>query len=117
MRSPSRWPVALVLLVVLALAGCGIARTAGPPAPQTTVRVENRAWLDMNVYVLRGTQRVRLGNVTANSTRVLPIPQRLIFGATALRFLADPIGGRRNPISHEIVVRPGDQVTLYIPNQ
>jgi hypothetical protein len=81
------------------------------------VRVENRAWLDMNVYVLRGSQRVRLGNVTANSTRVLRIPQSLVFGATPLRFLADPIGSRRTPISHEIVVRPGDEVTLYIPNQ
>jgi len=34
-----------------------------------------------------------------------------------LRFLADPIGGSRTPISEEIVVRNGDVVQLMIPPQ
>jgi hypothetical protein len=33
-----------------------------------------------------------------------------------LRFLADPIGGNRAPVSDEIAVEPGDEVTLTIPS-
>lgn len=107
---------AAALLCLLALAACGGGSRGRSAGPQTTVRVENRAWLDMNVYVLRGTQRIRLGTVTGNTTRVLPIPSNLVFGASSLRFLVDPIGSGREPVSQEISVRAGDQVVLYIPN-
>lgn len=108
----------IALLAVLAVAACGPAsrQARGPEPAQTTVRVENRNFLDMNVFVLRGGQRIRLGMVPGTSTRVLTIPQSLIFGSTSLRFLADPIGSRQTPISDDIVVNPGDQVTMFIPN-
>lgn len=108
----------LALLALFLVAACGPAsrRSAGGGEPQTTVMVENRNFLDMNVFVLRGGQRIRLGTVPGSSTRVLVIPQSLIFGSTSLRFLADPIGSRQTPISDDIVVRPGDQVTMVIPS-
>jgi hypothetical protein len=81
----------------------------------TTVSVRNQGFLDVNVYAVRGGQRVRLGTVTGNSTQVLRIPEFLLSGATPLRFIADPIGNQRQPTSDEITVTPGDQVTLYIP--
>lgn len=85
------------------------------PVPPTVLRVENQAFLDMNVYVYRSTQRIRLGTATGNSVTRLTIPANLIFGATPLRFQADPIGGNRSPISSEITVTPGDEVILTIP--
>ncbi|CAN5139302.1 hypothetical protein BH23GEM4_BH23GEM4_05610 [soil metagenome] len=108
---------AVVLLpLALALAACtGMQRSGARDETPTTVRVENRATLDMTVYVLRQSQRIRLGQVTANSTATLPIPQYLIFGATSLRFLADPIGSSATPVSQEITVLPGDEVVLTIP--
>lgn len=81
----------------------------------TTVRVRNQGFLDVNVYAVRNSQRVRLGTVTGNSTRVLTIPAYLLNGITPLRFIADPIGSQRQPTSDEIVVTPGDEVTLYVP--
>jgi hypothetical protein len=107
-----------LLLVLASVAACSSAtRQAGPPQPETTVRVENRNWLDMNIYVLRaGGQRIRLGQVTGSSTRTLRIPSNLIFGATPLQFIADPIGGGRLPVTQSIVVVPGDEVVLQIPN-
>lgn len=107
----------VLLMLLLAASSCGLGRR-GPAAdqPQTTVEVENRNFLDMRVYVLRGSQWVRLGTVTGLSTQVLPIPSGMIFGATPLRFRADPVGGRGTPISHEITVSPGDQVRMVIPN-
>ena len=91
------------------------ARSAQGDTPPTTVRVRNQGFLDVNVYAVRGGQRVRLGTVTGNSVQVLRIPEFLLSGATPLRFIADPIGNQRQPTSDEIMVTPGDEVTLYVP--
>ena len=85
------------------------------PAEPTYVKVQNRAYLDMNIYVFRSSQRIRLGTVNGNNTSRLLIPANLLFGSTPLRFMADPIGGRRQPTSEEITVSPGDEVVLTIP--
>ena len=79
------------------------------------LQVENRGFADMVVYAISGGQRVRLGLANGNSTKSFTIPRTLIRGAGTLRFLADPIGGSRSPISEELVVQPGDIVTLTIP--
>lgn len=82
---------------------------------QTVVQVDNQGFLDMTVYAARSTQRVRLGIAPGNSKTNFDVPQGLIFGLTSLRFIADPIGGRRASVSQEITVAPGDTVTLTIP--
>jgi hypothetical protein len=79
------------------------------------LQVENRGFADMVVYAISGAQRIRLGIATGNSTRAFTIPRILLRGAGPLRFLADPIGGSRSPVSEEMVVHPGDIVTLTIP--
>jgi hypothetical protein len=106
----------VVAMLGLVLAGCGSKpRTAAVPPPRTSVRVENQGFADMTIYAIRSGQRVRLGIATGSSTTTFTIPANLIFGATPLRFLADPIGGRGTPVSDEITVQPGDQVRLVIP--
>jgi hypothetical protein len=106
-------------LIVLALgAACAPRSTSNRPpvaTPPTYVRIANQSWLDMNVYVLRSSQRIRLGTIGANQTQRFTLPRNLIFGATPLRFLVDPIGSSRTAQSFEIVVSPGDEVTLTIP--
>jgi hypothetical protein len=79
------------------------------------LQVENRGFADMVIYAVSGSQRVRLGLAHGNSTRAFTIPSSLARGAGPLRFLADPIGGNRTPISEEMVVEPGEIVTLVIP--
>lgn len=109
-----------LLLLVLLVASCGTRREKRYiiPGERTTVRVENRSWSEMVVYVVRsGSQRIRLGSVPGVTTRVLTIPEHLLGATTPLRFIADPIGSDRAPISDEIMVRMGDQVTLMIPPQ
>jgi hypothetical protein len=104
-------------MLLALVAACTRTRSNRPPAsnPTTYVRVANQSWLDMNVYVLRSSQRIRLGTVSANATQRFALPQNLVFGATPLRFSADPIGSSRVASSFEIVVSPGDEVTLTIP--
>jgi hypothetical protein len=93
------------------------AETTPAPAEQRTVlKVDNQAFLDMTVYVLNGQARIRLGIAGGKSVTPLTIPPYLIHGVAPLRFLADPIGGDRGPVSEEIMVEPGDQVSLIIPS-
>jgi hypothetical protein len=67
------------------------------------------------VYVLRGAQRQRMGIAESLSSTSLRIPDNIIFGPTALRFEIDPLGSNASPISTEITVSPGDEVTLRVP--
>ncbi len=111
----------MVLLSVAPLAaGCYKQQASDPnaePAAATRVRVQNQAFLDMTIYVYHGAQRIRLGVANGNSTTRFTVPSNLLFGATPLRFQADPIGSNRQSISEEITVSPGDEVTLMIPPQ
>ena len=106
-----------LLVGVAVLAGCaGRSRSAEPQTQSEAVlEVENRGFADMVIYAVSGSQRIRLGLATGNSTKSFTLPGTLIRSAGPLRFLADPIGGTRTPISEEMVVQPGDVVTLTIP--
>jgi hypothetical protein len=104
-------------MMLAALVHCSGRDPASNPSPSTAamLQVENRGFADMVIYAISGAQRVRLGLATGNSTKSFTIPSALVRGAGPLRFLADPIGGSRSPISEEMVVQPGDIVTLTIP--
>ena len=115
MRTRRNFVVAMLGLALVACGGSKQQRSAPAPQPRTSVRVENQGFADMTVYAIRSGQRVRLGIATGSNTTTFTIPANLIFGATPLRFLADPIGGRGTPVSDEITVQPGDQVRLVIP--
>lgn len=95
--------------------GCAPQLAPGETGPKTSIEVENRNFLDMHVYVLRGSQRLRLGQVPGGGRRTFTIPEYIVTGAPSLRFLADPIGGTRGPITREMSVFPGDRVQLIIP--
>jgi hypothetical protein len=109
----------ICLALLLAGAGaCGPFRhgsdTTAQSAP-TTLVVDNQGFVDMNIYVLRNSQRLRIGTATGNQKTTLTIPPSLLTGITTLRFIADPIGGTRPSVSQEISVVPGDTVGLMIP--
>ena len=113
----------LALGAALVVPACATTtRTAGEdpaseqPTPRrpTTVLVDNRGFLDMTIYVVRGGQRIRLGTANGHGRTRFTIPAHLIFGTTTLQFLADPIGGNRSPVSNEIGVSEGEEVQLVI---
>lgn len=121
-RRAARWSrLAYVALLATSAASAACFRNSKPdpdaePTPTTYLKVENRAFLDMTMYVIRNSQRVRLGVATGNATTKLVIPNTLLYsGNGTLQFLASPIGGRRSPVSQEISVSAGDEVDLLIP--
>jgi hypothetical protein len=107
-----------LLLLAMVTACAGRARDTGAePAGSAMVQVENQGFSDMVIYAISGGQRVRLGLASGHATKAFAIPRYLTAGAGPIRFLADPIGGRRTPVSEEMSVQPGDLVTLTIPPQ
>ena len=89
-----------------------------PPdtAEQTVLKVENRGFPDMNVFVVpEASGRIRLGMVTGNSTAYFTLPQYVVRGMRQLSFQALPIATTRGPVSESIAVTPGDTLVLIIP--
>jgi hypothetical protein len=108
--------VALVATSV-GLNACGAARQSPQGSDEVTMlEVDNQSFLDMNIYlVTTGGARIRMGTAGGNNKTRLRIPSTYVFGGSELRFLADPIGSNRTPISQGITVFPGDTVRLIIP--
>ena len=108
---------ALMLALAMALPGC---HAPGPPrnedeAPKvTTIDVQNQGFNDMTIYAIVGGARTRLGIAPGNRTTTLTIPAYLVSVTTFLRFVADPIGGNRTPVTEEMDVSPGDQIVMII---
>jgi hypothetical protein len=110
----ARW---LVLALVVASLGCSTghrARDANDGPVRTTIDVQNEDFNDMTVYVLANGARTRLGIAPGNKTTVLTIPAYLLDGVPLMRFVAEPIGGNRTPVSEEVDVNPGDQLVMII---
>ena len=105
--------------ILLATAACGGRREPEAAAPQdgtATLTVENLGFADATIYAVSPTgNRVRVGEVNGNSTRHLELVSYLVHGGESLRFLADPIGSPRGPVTDELFVAPGDTVVLRIP--
>ncbi|NUQ11099.1 MAG: hypothetical protein HUU26_02060 [Gemmatimonadaceae bacterium] len=99
---------------VALLLACGPKRVATDSQARTTLVVQNDSYLDHNIFLLQGGQRIRLGTARGLATSRFTIPAQYVFGASALQFLADPIGGRVTPVSERVTVSPGDEVHLQI---
>ena len=106
----------VVLAACLVIPACksGSSYAANNELP-TTLLVDNLSVLDHTIYVIHQTQRIRVGTATALSKSHLTIPRGIVFGLTTLRFMADPIGSNRTPVSEEINVNQGEEITLRIP--
>jgi hypothetical protein len=106
---------ALLLAFALIVSGCYRNTGVESNQPATTLRVRNDAFNDVNIYVIRGAERLRLGTALGNSTTDMRIPATLIFGPTPLSFEIDPIAGPRQPTTEQITVNAGDVVQMTIP--
>src|SRR5207237_1999762 len=104
MRAP-----AVAVLVVLAVTGLGCHRPAAAPLnprAEVAVTVDNQNFLDMDVFIIRGGQRLRLGMVSGLSSRILMVRPELIGYGTEVQFEVHPIGGRGNLITETLSVMP-----------
>ncbi|HSU13823.1 hypothetical protein [Longimicrobium sp.] len=94
-----------------------VSASARSQAPTATLHVENYNWMDVVVYAVQGTSRMRLGQVTSMSSADFRIPSRFLAGAADnLRLLVDPIGSTEGYMTDGIVVRGGERVSFNVQN-
>jgi hypothetical protein len=107
---------ALLFATLLGTAACTGKGTDAPrPQQQTFVAVDNQAWLDVDVYAISGSQRSRLGTVTAHAAHTFRLPVSVVGSGRDLQFLVDPVGSSVQGTSWNIYVTPGQQVRLTVP--
>lgn len=109
-----RW-TALAFLLLVVLACSTLPAGSSAQTEPTVVEVNNQSFLDMTVYAVRSSQRMRLGLATANGKTRFTLSSTLVGGLSTLRFVADPIGSNRASVSQEITIAPGDTVVMTIP--
>ena len=117
------------LVTILAWGGCFLSRP-GPEAAnqpdsvpaetpdlrnaEVTILVRNRHWLDLNIYLIRGSVAERLATATGLSEKIISLPWRRVEGAGIIRLGADPIGQNRGIRTETIPVRPSSVVEWTI---
>jgi len=108
-----RW--AMLLLAVPLLVSCsrGMRRADADDGP-VTIFVENRNFLDVTVYAVLGSGRVRVGQVTGSSSATFEMPLRRISAAGDVRFNVDPIGSNRTWTSDALHLYAGQEVELIV---
>jgi hypothetical protein len=82
---------------------------------ETTIRVENRHWSDVTIYIFRRSARARLGTVTSNATRIFRVPVGMGAGqAVDVVLLADAIGSDDQFQTERLSVLQGQEVLLRL---
>jgi hypothetical protein len=110
------------LLAVTGMTACGGGGSSGTqPAPAATqstmLEVVNHSSSDMDIFMSRMGDRVRLGLAPANVTTKFELLPAQVAGVGSVQFQARPIlGGFGRPAESEPTpLRPGDTITLEIP--
>ena len=103
-----------LLLPILVLFGCASHHGTTQAAPATVntpvdLEVENHNWSDVVIYLVRGTQRQRLGMVGALGSTVFTFPYRRLGTGGDARFTAHAIGGG-GYTSESVLVQPGQSL-------
>jgi hypothetical protein len=114
MRYRSRWITGALLAAVLsACSHSSPARSEGPPPKSTVLRVVNRNFYDMTIFLVRFGDRVRLGLAPGNGTSTFEFPSQFVQSGT-VRFEAKPVGSTGRAFTQEISVQPGDVIGVEI---
>jgi hypothetical protein len=87
-----------------------------PRNSPATLRVSNYNWLDVNVYAVQGTTRMRLGTVTSMSNGTFQIPAHFLQTSNSVKLLVDPIGSTEGYITDGILVHGGQQINFNVQN-
>ena len=102
------WLCPLVLLLAACARPPESSDSAPPPDLQNaeiTVVVNNQHWLDLNIYLVQGPSRRRLGIAPSQSSKVISVPWARITGST-IRLGGDPFGDRASLVTDFLAVRP-----------
>ena len=106
--------IGIVVIIFLGCAAKSEYDELQPIEPETTVRVINNKPIEMKIYALDGSTRIKLGTVSGSEERVFVIPPFLIRGGNSLQFMADPIGSNLTATTQWFPLRPGEEIQFTI---
>lgn len=115
-----RAPTLLLFLTLACSSGGASNPTPGPePGDQPQARIENRASLDMDIYVIRSDGAShRLGFLPGGETATFALPPTLTAGATSITFEARPVRRSGQPVTSEpFGVHSGEEIAWSISPQ
>ena len=84
------------------------------PRNESTVTVTNHNWLDVKVYVVRGSSKFRLGTVTSLTTARLRLPGAIASGGSDFRLRVELIGSSESYTTEILLFDRGDHVDWVI---
>lgn len=111
------WLAALVIAGVVS--GCGKHHIDDDLASDnaSTLQVVNHHWADVDIFVIRDGQRIRVGEVTASADQNFVLAKSMTSGGGTLQLQARAVGGSGGINSETISVRPGGmQLTWTLEN-
>ncbi|HUR94766.1 MAG TPA: hypothetical protein VMY76_09295 [Gemmatimonadales bacterium] len=103
-------------LLVAAVNGCGSRNAEAAPEPEldpdtpVLVEIDSHFQGDVIIYLAQGSQRQRLGSVTALSRTEFSFPWRRLGLSGSSRLLAYPLAGARAYLSEPLHLQPGQSV-------
>jgi len=87
----------------------------GPPPKTTMLRVNNRNFYDMQIFLVRFGSRTRLGLAPGNGSTSFEFPSQFLQSGTGtVRFEANPVGSTGRAFTQDLTVQPGDVVSVDI---
>lgn len=99
----------LISMFVVTAASCSRGRktqssqlASGP----VSLRVENHNWVNVNVYVLHGGQRTRLGMATGSKTTDMTIPYWIVGQSSSIQLQGEAVGSSDRITTTAVTVRP-----------
>lgn len=111
------WLFALAIASVVS--GCGKHHLNDEMASDnaSTLQVVNHHWGDVDIYIIRDGQRIRVGEVTASADQSFVLAKSMTSGGGTLQLQAHAVGSNGAINSETITVRPGGmQLTWTIEN-
>ena len=105
-----------LILLLAFMSAC--AHHKGPivPAEKFAVVVINHHWLDVDVYLLRSGQRIRLGTVSATTTQEFLVEDRLLGSSRQIALLGEAIGSHEAVRTEALSLQPGQYVEWTLEN-
>ena len=87
-----------------------------PAAVKATAAVTNNNLLDVDVFVMAGGTKSRLGTVVTSQSQEFDLPASAV-NAGPVRVSADPIGARVAYTSDPLTISDGDRIRLTVSPQ
>jgi hypothetical protein len=85
-----------------------------PLADGFELTLNNRHWLDINVFVQHDGEASRVTTVTASSSQSLILPMWLLGESRIVRIIAEPVGEEGSYVTDQLRVDPGQSVELNV---